>query len=199
MENEDWEKEREWNRDVEVEMEVDGMARGQKEGRTRMVDEDVKMGGTEEGKGSVRKEKRGCVVMRSEKKGKGRERDGEDGKDVVEEMRMRVRGLEAEGARRDGEREAERAEARKAADDLRGSVMELKAERVEKEEEVRGLREEVKRLGEMVRGYEEKEREGKGKADEGMDLEEQERRLAMARGGLREIDEMMKECGFCAM
>jgi hypothetical protein len=28
---------------------------------------------------------------------------------------------------------------------------------------------------------------------------EKGRLLAMARGGLREINEMMKECGFCAM
>ena len=169
----------------------------------RMVDEDVKMGGTEEGKRAGRKEKRGDVETGSEKKGKGMERGREDGKDVVEEMRMRVRVLEAERARRDREREVERTEAMKVVEELRGSVRELKAERVEKEEEVRGLREEVKRLSETVRRYEEKEKEregkGKGKADEGMDLEEQGRRLAMARGGLREIDEMMKECGLCAM
>lgn len=78
-----------------VAMNVDGMGRGQKE--ERMVDEDMKMAGTEEG---TLEGKREDVESQSDKKGKGREREGEDVKDGVEEMRMWMRELEAEGVRK---------------------------------------------------------------------------------------------------
>jgi hypothetical protein len=189
-------------RDIEVEVEVgmDATGKGRTEVSARSVGEDIDMVGIEECEGVDKKEK----ANRSDKKGKGKERDFQDTKDDFEKMRARLFALESEAKRKDAMHEVERREAITAAEVSIQRVRELEAEVGYKDGELKRLREGVERLGESVSRYEVMERKGKGKerapaVDVNKREPEKGRLLAMARGGLREIDEMMKECGFCAM